>query len=301
MKAKTQRVQQNELDICVKIFEILGLQYFSVKNLTQENCSRRSIVRMIQLVTILTLLTSCFYIAVETESVKTNQKTKAKSKIMFAILNAKNFGILCIVWINVTNSYWNSFKIKKIFLNILNISKLCVQEFDLVIDFALLKKLVLRRTFAIILFTVIMNGCYAYATFEKFYDVIVAIAETILFLFISLAAYNFVFYVETINNQLLLVENLLNALTSQPKIIIENFHPNFTIVRPLKINNLTRQLIGIRKLYNLIDENAKIISEIFGIANLMMLATSVFGLTFSGYVMFVVILGDLEMKYLAGN
>lgn len=294
---------ESELNSCVAIFELLGLQYFRLKNLTPENFNHKpSFARTSYVLVIIAVLSVFLLFYIKTDKTATPDKLTAKSAMLYAVHHSMNFSLMCVVWTNIIQSYRTTFTVKRIYLNIRKLSLILAQEFNMLINFKLIKKLVWRRLAIILIFFATCHCTTAYTKYETLEKFIQMNVGAFPVLFLLMTVYKFVFYVDMINKQLLLCEMILKKLfVTQPITIIDDVHLRVTPVKPFRYNDVTRKIIATRKIYNIIAANAKMINQSFGACNLALIASLVVTLTAAGYQMFVVIIGGLSMAHLAGK
>jgi prepilin signal peptidase PulO-like enzyme (type II secretory pathway) len=291
---------ENELNSCVIVYEIMGLQYFRLKSLTYENYKKKPtkvhVVFMVVLVTIvLTLMTS--YVVKDHSLVE--EDLAAKNILMFAIQHSMNCAMMNCVCVSIVQSFTSTQKIKRIYVNFKEILQIANFEFCCSFDFKLFRNAAFKRMAAMIIFITLLHGTLMSFHIRNEENLIKLLFGAIPILFLFMIVNKFVFYVALINSQLSFLLILVTKMFQPSVKIIENI--NFHLKSNPSVQEHFRKLHAIRKIYNIIYENALLVNESIGLTILMMLISLVITLTVSGYEIFVIIVGGLPIERLTGE
>lgn len=288
---------EKELNSSLLIFEILGLQYFSLKSLKKENVTARpSIFRflyMLVLVTIISALMICFIMF---RTIPMDQKVTAKNALTFAIQNMISVCIILVVCISFLQSFVSTPLVKRIFLNSKEIAELVYNDFRIFIDLNKMRKATWRRLSIMLVFLCTVHGSITSVHLHSMKDVLFMFVLILPILFLLMISFKFVFYVRMVNIELKLLKNILDEIYTQLKL---NQTRIFVLPTALKIEeppseDRLQKLIVARRIYNLIYENGLLINSSNGLTILILLMTLVVTLTASGYELFVIMVGGLS-------
>lgn len=298
---------EDELSGSLFIFELLGLQYFSLKTINQTSLKSKfeptcRLVYMFFLLVLLSILVAAFLVG---ESSLIIGSVTAKTVMMFAVKNSMSAGFILVVFTSLIQSYMSTEKTKKIYLNTQRISVIFQEEFDVFIDFKKIKNLAWKRlALSFVLFTM-FHGSVGLFQMKYKNDIYAIFIGAIPLLFFLCIVYKLVFYIDFINLHLEFLDQLISDIEIlQPIKIIDNinFHLlSVKAVRPTKFpKDSLQKFMMSRKIYNLIYDNGTLINSSNGLVVLMMLVSSVVTLTASGYEAFVIIVGGLPTKKIPG-
>lgn len=292
---------EKELNNCLKIFELMGLQYFSLKSLTKENANGKiSTLRSLGGFVLLIILLGFMAFYIYSNNAKSIKIITAKNVLMFVIQNSMNFGLLLVVLTTIIQSYCTTRSVKKIFLNTKQLTDTCCQEFQICVDFRRIKKATWKKISVISIFFVTVHGISTYYQAKNLLDALPMIIGAVPIFFLLIVAYKFVFYVNMINSQLSFLNAVIKKIISeQPSNVVENISFRVVPVFPEKQSNpitTLRKLRVARQIFNLIYENGNLTNNSNGLSILVLLIDLVISLMASGYEVFVIIIGDQTME-----
>lgn len=280
------------LSDCFKIFEIFGQQYFSLKALlTTGNAeSRVSVFHKMAMLIVLSTLTYFFVGFAKNFQVYIKRIT-SKNVLLFSIFILTDFGYILASVISTIQSYFKTKVAKKIFLNTREIARIARREFNIEVDFIKIRKAALKKT-AVIMILFVFCNVFLMLSGKDVVEIIHY--YTLQNLFLTLTAMKFSFQVDiTVNCQLELLETLLANLFS--KCPIQTYQ--ILLIKQTASSNIAfRKIFAARSIYNLIYENGALINSYNGLPILAVLATVVSLLTFNGYEIFILMIGELPMS-----
>lgn len=285
------------LDSYLVLFELTGLQYFSLKRLTCDNFKDPpSIFRTIYMFVLIGVVSFLMYIYIFVDKASVSG-VMTSNILMRAIINSLSIGLILVVSVSLVQSYLSTRATKKIFYNINQMAEICLDEFGVKVNYKRIKASIWKRGATMITFFVITHGgvtlfLYNDSPEEAFRMLIGSIPILLLFMII----YKFVFYVDMVNNQLEFVETLLDK-TFQPeavKVVGEMCFKN-TFDDPLK------KLRAIRNVYNIIFESGALVNRSNGLTILILLLDLVISITASGYEIFVIAVGSIPIQRIPGS
>lgn len=292
MKAPT---MEEELNSFFVVFELMGLQNFSLKSLTAENAKTRpAIVRLIYFVILFLLNTFIMTTFFFHDEIGIQEEVTAKNVLMYAIQHSMNFGLIMVLLTGLVQSFTSTCGTKRIFLNFKEIIKQVQQEFGIVIDFSRIRKASWRRLSVMLIFYGISHVTTFLSQISSASGIVPFILGIFPIVFLLMIVYKYIFYVGMVNHQLQFLRKMLADIFK-----LQSSKATDISLRMNQINYVMspddpmRKLRAIRTIYNLIYENGAAINDGNGLTMLTLLICLVTSLTVSGYQIFVLIVGGL--------
>lgn len=292
---------EEEINKCLIIFEVLGLQYFSLKSMTPKNQKDhpswlRRLYLILSLVSI--LLLASFFIVGNNDLGVDPDKLTAKNVMTFAIQNTMDIGLVVVFCASVIQAYSTTLKIKRFYVNFKEVAQLSQREFKKEFDFKTLRFKVLKRLLIIsVAFVAIhsSNGVFRIKTTD---DIIGVVMGGLLFSFLILSSFKYNFYVMMINEQLkFLEENVKDFVEIRSISTIDSLQFQIINPKPYKsFDNSLLKLIAARKIYNKIYASGNLVNECHGFTILFSIVNLVTTLTASGYKTFVIAVSGMDKE-----
>lgn len=279
------------------IFQAFGQIYFSIKKLSRKTVNKfPTLYYTIYFVIIFTALTSQMALFVYLASIDNPEALSAKTALNFIVQNLVLVGLILILWVAFIQSYAATPKLKRIFINFIEISNLFRHNFQHNVDY----KCSQRWLFKIVIYfylTYIFSQL-AVVSYERYYgdesSIYRAVTGTIPTSLIAIVAIKYTFLITLINqilNQMIIVfEKMFKKIELNGVVIVSENHGNFNA----KIRNL-------RKIYLLVNESVELINKSMGHTMLTMVFVLVLGLITSVYKMFLALVGRLETDKKGGK
>lgn len=285
---------EKDLDTSLIIFEVLGLQYFSLKALKKENVNDRpSVFRFLYMLVLCAVVTTLMVLFIVYRAPVMEKKVTPKNALMFAIQNMISVCIILVVCVSFFQSFASTSLVKKIFLNSQEIAELCFNEFRIIIDHNQMKKATWRRFSIMLVFLGTVHGTITAVKMKSTQDILFMFILILPITFLLMISFKLIFYVRMLNIELKILKKILDKIDLQLKL-----HPMvMTIIQPNEhIEDYSNNLTIARRIYNLIYENGMLINSSNGLTILILLMTLVVSLTASGYELFVIIVGGLPQE-----
>lgn len=299
---KTQNIQR-ELGSSLFIFEVMGLQYFSLKSM-KDGKDRPTILRSIYMLCLLAIVLFMMINFIMSDKDISSERLNVKNVLMFAVQRSMHVCLIMVVCISIVQSFVTTKCTMQFYHNANKLKQLYFEEFKLVVDFTIIKKSVLKRLLATLLFFGVIHGSEIVFRLRSFNDIVPMFMGAIPVLFLLMIAFKFVLYVDFVNNQLRSLENLIkNIARPQPLKTVDNisYHLLHVKVMSISYDDLLIKLSSARKYYNIIYENGKLVNDTNGLTVLILLIDSVVAMTLAGYQSFVVIVGGMPLARLSGK
>lgn len=274
---------EKELNECLVIFEIIGLQYFSLKYLSR-NIGRKypSAVRTVFMVVLLMTLLVSLTAFVLSDDTFVSGKLTPKNVLLFAIQKTINLGLIVVECASVVQSFISTKHIKKVYLNIRNISDLTQKEFAVKVDYEKIKNSAWRKFTGAMVIFITIHGSVTLTQYQTFDEIIPMLIGILPIFFLLMIVYKFVFYVALIHHLLEFLNDLLEKVFSyqQPMESINNLI--FLSLKPAKSSQrVLMKMITVQKVYNLIYEIGILVNKSLGLTMLILLTIFVIVLTVS--------------------
>lgn len=297
-------IMEKELNSCLVIFELSGLQYFSLKSLTPENVkSRLSWVRfmymLVLLVTLTGLVLATIYIQEEEES---DKSITTINLLGFIVKQSMNAGLMLVTVTTLIESYTSTQNMKQLYLNQKEIIRTYSQHFDVIIDFKKLKKMATRRGLVLTTFYLGVNGILTYINIESEKYFLLSTIGLVPVLFLFMSVLKFVFYVSSVNEQLTFLMNYLEEIFKHDTIsLIDDMNHRMIQLKPRPpkpSDDHIRKLRSAVRIYGIIYENSGLINASVGWSVLSFLLCLTTATTVSMYQLFVILVGGLPIDHL---
>lgn len=294
---------EKELNSCLVIFELSGLQYFSLKSLTSENVnSRPSWVRLVYMLVLLVILTGLVLASIYIEEEESDQSLTTRNLLGFIIQQSMNAGLILVTVTTLIESYLSTQNMKQLYLNQKEIVQTYSQHFDVIIDFKKVKKMATRRGLALIVFYLGINGVLTAIHLETEKYLLLFLIGLVPVLFLFMAVLKFLFYVSTVNEQLTFLMNYLEEIFKHDTInLIEDMNHRMIQLKPKQTrpaDDHIRKLRSAVKIYGIIHENSGLINASVGWSVLSFLLCLTTATTVSAYQLFVILVGGLPIDHL---
>ena len=295
MKLKTSQyvesIQSNmeaveNLATCSKVFHIFGLLYFSIKKLSTENINTYpSVLYTVQFILILTVFSFQALLFFNNLSKMYAISISAKSSLSLVVQSLSFLGIFFVYAVAAIQSYFSTPKLKKIFKNLIVISKIFSDDFGYILSYRAVKIWFFKRTVALsIVYFLSHLLVFAYELKFDGKDILERnVLAFLLTIFLTMIVQKFLFFVNLVDY------NLKHLIILMKKIS--------------RIQNSRRKkkLEKLRKVYNLIQENVELINQCLGLTTLNHILNIAFvNVTFI-YDLFLICVGDHDVGLAAGN
>jgi hypothetical protein len=298
---------EQELNSALIILEVFGLQYFSLKTLSPKTLrARPSPVRTFYLIVLLVVMTATATWFIFNEAVlDTGVTVTAKNVLTFAIQHSLNCGFILIIIISLVQSYVATPKMKKVYLNLKEISDIALDQFNIKKDFKIIKKNAIRRLRIVTVVFLTLHLSVFFLRSVPRREIVPMLIGMIPVYYMIIIAYKFVSYVAMVNSQMSFVNRLIEEAFKRPPIPIKTVETiKITLINPQpvkKYDNPTTKLLHVRRIFNLVYENGTLINGSNGLTILIMLVDMVIAITASGYEVFMMIIGGLPIDKMPGE
>lgn len=219
---------EDELNHCLVIFEVMGLQYFSLKRLSCDGLKdHKRLHRFLYMVFLLAFINSIsvFYIVKDIPLVQGD--VTAKNVLMFAIQNSINVGMVLVAVVSLIQSYSKTRIDKKMFLNTKEMTMISNKEFNTCIDFKKIRKSAFRKISKFLVFFVTTQATVMIYD-AQFFIYMIGVLPV---LFLLMVVLKFSFHVD------FMVNCQLEELGSRSREILEKFYYQLNL-QPVKFSAL---------------------------------------------------------------
>lgn len=278
------------------IFELMGMQFFSLKKLSRLNAYERPSVFRVLLVFLVIFSVICFLMFLMTSLPGCIPQEKkvidAKNVLMFSIAQTMQLGMIISVICCVLQSYFSSKDVKKLFLNSREMVESMFREFDIVVDFEEIKKAAWKRFAVMTIFFLSIHGWMTYCSRNSSIMLLTSFCVAPVSIFLVLTVYKFIFFVVMVNRQLEGLTFTLTKIFDEKMGEVEHLHVQIISLKQTRSNH--ERLVKIqaaRKIYNLIHENSELVNSSNGLTVLICIVAHAGLLVLKSYEMFTIFVG----------
>jgi len=300
LQVKMDSSYRNEINSCTLLFEVLGLQFFSLKSLDYKTVNNApSLKRKMHLICTLMLIFCTNALVVSRHEYGLEEKLSANTIFMLAIQYSMNVILIVVDFLGIIKSYTSTKKFQEIFINTFNILQLIEVEFKIKVDFAEVRRIIWKKNVILIGFVGLFYLLYVFLEVKKISDLLHFVLLFFSYLYIVGIVLKFQFLVLMTNSHLKLIGEALNML-----LIKQSDQLTFLIpfaVKPAKIDAFNRKILTIRKVFNITNKNAKLINDCMGFQIFLILTALVILLTIMGYRLFILVLDNKDFTQLYGK
>lgn len=267
-------------------FQILGLQFFSIKNLHEDSKIKKfpSLCRCFLMIFWIILVTVLIYIAHEKSNIL------ATKNLLSLVVRFTNYiaGIIAMYYC-LFSSFMQHSKLETFFLKSKQISKLFSDEFNHQSDFREMRKSLIIFTLINLSYSINISYQYTKTAFENFDDLVLilhSIFHSINEVFLTFFIFRFYFYVSIV------VFHLKEMKILMCKSFNDDFEiSNGKIIKVWTVNsqklthrNDEKNILVLRKVYYLIKEMADIVNDTMGFLVLLQMLMFISTVILYGFV-----------------
>lgn len=279
-----------ELNNILIIFEMLGLQHFSLKlllNVDTKTTKRPSWFRLFYM--ILTIIIFFFILKFygNFSGSGLSKTLEQNSIIALTVQNIMVFAFMIVINISIIHSYRTTHNTKKIFIISSKINKLCLEAFGKSVDVKFLKKKLFRKMRSMaIYFTLFHLLMFLYEPNAQPVAVLVTAMKNFILLMLS---FRLIVYTSLVNEHLRFLEKLVQELFPSPPIkIIDNINLHLTFVKSAAFKDKPlKKVMAAREMYGSVIEITNLVNDTIGLSIFLLFVSLVITMTSGGYRVFV--------------
>lgn len=269
----------DDLNGCLFIFEILGMQFFSLKSISQDDFKQRlSIFRITYFLVFCVIDLGFAYFIIRGTLFLDKMTTKNVLTIIF--LHLVYVTNLAAFLVGFVQSVTHTKIIKKFYKNFQELYEICYNDFNITMNFAQIRSLCFKKIWATIIFLGMIFAGYL-ATRKFFLDekTLMWIIANIITIFTTMTAIKYSLIVDFVNFQLSYLEKLFQATFKRQRCQIIVTVQVFEKPDKEKLRKLNKALL----IYSKICENAAIVNKSMGLTMLLILIVAVTLITNEGF------------------
>lgn len=296
-----------EKELCdfLIVFEVVGLQYFSLRSLRDDEHGKRpSRYRLAHLVFMTIFVNSQIIGLILTDGFWSGD-LNVKGVLNFMIDHSMNVGYVMATFISLFQSYWSTENIKKVFFNNNKMVQIYRQEFDITTNLKKVRDNAVKKSVYLISFFAAIQAANIFANLKLNSSFLHMAFGMIPGIFLTLSVLKVLFYVSLVNHQLEFLKKTAERIIKREEVKTVEFVNRHVINVMPKPNMLKRdsmkKLQAAWKVYSMINENSEIINASLGWTVLTFLISLTIGLTVSSYKVFVILVGGLSLENLPGT
>lgn len=299
------QLAEKHLSHCAAFFQIFGHQYFSVNTLSEKTLSQSpSRWYTFYFFFIFVLMTGQMIVfATFAFSDDLQVQLSSKTILTYVVQHSMYIGLIVIICVSLIQSFTTTLLYKKFFLNCMKITKNCFEDFDLRINNHGVRTFVYKFFISIVSFFVASQTLLYY--YETHFGESKVLGKnlfgTIPLIFLSSTAIKFIFQVKLVNYHMETILNILPKIMQSRIKIVDSLTFYAKPIKPMKSAELSMKIRNIRRMYNIVCENAEIINRSMGATLLAIVIVLVIAITASGYRLFLAMLGKVPEAKLGGK
>jgi hypothetical protein len=289
----------------LQIFQLLGLQYFSIKKLIESKASktpsnRQTVCGFLIILLLVSLLAIQTLFASEI-----TQTVNARNVLNITINHLMRIGLYIIAITSVFKSLTLSCEEQKFFLAIEKINEIVRQDLETATQnqktkfiYGALITVPLTMAFFSALLT---SGLGISENFNIYMIILAFLLPTLLFSLLSIE--KFLLYVNVINNLLEDLNLILKMMVNDNKLKTSMKSTHLVRLVEPKVSNrdILREVLAVRKVYNLIYVNGQIVEDVQGVIVLFHVILAYVIFISKGYQLFTIYIGTSHVMLLPGT
>lgn len=255
-----------------KLFELLGLQHFSFKDLKDAEAkqSRTKTVHKVYFGFLFVFFSSMATNFLVHIFMSRSKFAEAENFVKVIIGILLSFGILVGSLVGLIESYLKRQSLAAIVLLATEISKLCASDFEYQICYQPLKRRLVKKIASLYFFCLVLSGIIIATTISSNGSLLGVLFGLLTQIFFVTVAALLIVYVDLVNFQL---ENLLEIVQNH---VID-------CGESLKAKEKRERALSVRKCYHLIFEMAQLANKVLRFSQLLVLTILILGMINSVY------------------
>lgn len=258
-KAQSEMTNIEVLSIFFKLFEIFGLQYFSFKDLNGKVLRSQKFYKIyFSIILILFCSATVYYVAINFET--QISYVHAKNAFNFLMKLFMKFGLIGTIFIGIVESFLKTNQLKEVYMNLQEISTMCLAHFDFTIDYKIFKKSWAKK-FAIVFVLFVLSFVSLFSSSQASSRRLLTATLTGCFpiILFSLIVIKFCLHVDLVNFQL---QNMQKLMSTEVFVRVNS-------TNPVNVKHiLQNRALAFRKIYNIVYDTAQIVNNILSVSAL---------------------------------
>lgn len=305
---KTQKMEfpslEVELGTSFKLLEVMGLQYFSLKDLNARTSHKRPSVLRLAYMLVLILLLCSMWLASTEKHFNEKKNVTARNFFMFAAEKILEFGLTSVMCVGIIQSFLMTSTNKLLLSKIEESINLVHREMGEKINLRGFSRLFWFRMYFVFLITAVLHGTVTFIGRNKEGYLLGQLIAIFPICALMSSIYKIILVVDLINFHLEMLKHLLDRVfENYPLKIIDNLNLHSS---PIGHAEYLKTLNFLRKFYNLIKECASLQNSCCGITVLVHLCTLVISCLLGGYNTYLAFVGmnndsDIPGKLIVSN
>lgn len=282
------------------IFQITGLQYFALNNInSRRSCTKLNGGIVFLIAFLLAFAGSYSYLLDIKETDNKNVQLSNTFDILSSLLM-----ILAIIAIMI-ESFTTTLKTKQIYSNLEKVSTICSKYLHSDVDYALVyKEFKIMGCWIILMFSsmisVVLLLYYLFCTIEMLWNIIF---ELFLHFFLLIVFIRFLFYVVLVKFQAQTIKEFLDIFQHNQNESIELEKFKWTLPsRSVSRDFVTIEaLMAVKKVYGIVFQTSKLINQICGFSNIIIIALILSTDVLEGYNLYLATRNDIPLTTIIGK
>lgn len=282
------------------VFQITGLQYFGLNNInSRSSCTKFNCGIFFLIVFLLAYAFSYLPLLESRENGDENVQISLTFDALASLLM-----ILAIIAIMI-QSYTSTMKTKHIYSNLEKVSKICSKYLHTDLDYAhVCKEFKTMICWILLMFSsmlsVVLILYYLFCSKEMMWNISF---EIVLHFFLLILVFRFVFYVILVKFHAQTIEEFLDIFQHNKNEMIELEKFKWTLPsRTVNRDFVTIEaLMALKKVYGIVFQTSKLINQICGFSNLIIIGLILSSDVLEGYNLYLATKNDIPMIMIIGS
>lgn len=297
---------ENSLSGATAIFELMGLQFFSVshESLQEGFHSSQQVSKKHKFLFLIIILTSSLQGAgiVYAISLDSHHQQNDNVRTSLTVQFISYTLMVAIILISVLLALHKRKNTKKIFCNFKKIFKIFINELDEKIDYANIarrSKLTFIKTTIFFVFQIVVVLVFVHQHNQSNFF-LWAVLVIYPYFFLQVVSNYFIFFIMVVTENLRTILKVLEKIHKMRKVMkmkvgVINLH-----AKPLD-DDLLNSLLTLKRIYRIIADTTGLINEVAGFPYMMQLCIMIVGNISAGYKVYLSFMGDIPIEMMGGE
>lgn len=280
-----------ELNNCLIVFEILGLQYFSLKTLFKEDAKRPSWLRFFYMIFALIASITIIRNYGDFSGAGLLKSVQEKTMIALSVQNIMVMAFMVVISVSIIHAYKTTNEYKQIFIISSKIIRISSEAFGKSLDVKTLKKKLFKRIRSMVIFFIVFHSLMF--VFDPLSSPVAVVFSALKNLILLMLSFRLVVCTSLVNEHLNFLEVMVDKMFPSPPIkIIDNINLHLTYVKSATLKDKPlKKIMAAREVYSHTLEISNLVNNTVGLSIFLLFVSLVIAMTSGGHRLFVASMG----------
>ncbi|XP_070502939.1 uncharacterized protein [Chironomus tepperi] len=305
-----QKDKAESLSACTLLFQLFGLQYFSLSSKNQllptsKLLMHKIIFGCVLLYVLIEIIGIAVVIKVEQKELTNDSKNSTKTQMSLLVHYGSYSFMTFVILTSALHAWFNSVKAMKIFNQLEKIQKIfedktgCVPKYDVFI-----KKFKTVTVLFLVLFGSMTVATLGFIYYHNKSTIFYWALLVVLPYFVMGVTYlRFCFYIEIININLQTVFDVLKRAFDLKQIMkveeVQEFHADLMFITKPENETIFDTVVVLKRIYGLLYETSTWVNEVSGVSSILQILVFIIGNSSAGYKIFLISSGLMPIGRIA--